>query len=151
MTPRHEAALAYARSGIPIFPCGVNSKKPAIVGGKGFQDATCDIDQINAWWQVADYNIGLEPGRMNWFVIDIDPRHRGDESFEQWCKTNSLADLPTIRTVLTPSGGRHLYFAGVLPPTKAGVLGEGLDIRSSGGYVLVPPSIIDGVLYRVSP
>lgn len=147
MTPRHEAALAYARSGIPIFPCIVNAKRPACENG--FKDATCDIDQINAWWGRADYNIAFEPARMNWFVIDIDPRHDGDSTWE--AHLSILHDTPTIRTVITPSGGRHLYFAGVIPPTRAGVLGPGLDIRSAGGYVLMPPSVIDGKLYRVSP
>lgn len=147
MTPLHQAALAYARSGLAIFPCLVNAKAPATP--HGFKDATTDIDQINAWWEQADYNIGLEPGRAGWFVVDIDPRHGGDSTWAEHCTI--LHDLPTIRTVITPSGGRHLYFAGKVPPTRAGVLGKGLDIRSNGGYVLVPPSVIDRNVYRVSP
>lgn len=146
MTPRHQAALAYARAGIPIFPCIVNGKQPAT--NAGFKAATTDIDTIDAWWKRADFNIGLEPARLGWFVVDIDPRHGGNESWE--ALTSALHDIPTIRTVITPSGGRHLYFAGRPKINSVSKLGPGLDIRSSGGYVLIPPSAINGVEYRIS-
>ena len=143
MTPRHEMALAYARLGIPIFPCVVNGKRPACPNG--FKDATTNEDIINRWWAQADYNLALEPDKAGWCVIDIDPRHRGDESWER--VTTELHDMVTTRTVITPSGGRHLYFHGSLPST-VGKLGPGLDTRGRGGYVLVPPSVIDGREYR---
>ena len=143
MTPRHEMALAYARLGIPIFPCVVNGKPPATKNG--FKDATIDEDIINRWWAAADYNLALEPEKAGWCVVDIDPRHRGDESWER--VTTELHDMVTTRTVITPSGGRHLYFHGSLPST-VGKLGPGLDTRGRGGYVLVPPSVIDGREYR---
>lgn len=52
-------------------------------------------------------------------------------------------ELPLTVTVLTGGGGRHLYFLypGQLVPNSAGKLGEGLDIRGDGGYVVVPPSV----------
>jgi hypothetical protein len=147
MTPRHERALLYARGGIPIFPCIVNGKRPACPNG--FKDATTDLDLVSQWWEEADYNLAFEPARMGWFVVDIDPRHGGDVTWERLSKENGLDQVPTIRVVQTPSGGRHLYFAGVIPPTRAGVLGPGLDLRSAGGYVLLPPSVIDGNSYTV--
>jgi AAA domain-containing protein/bifunctional DNA primase/polymerase-like protein len=48
----------------------------------------------------------------------------------------------------TLGGGSHLYFAGSLPSTVA-KLGAGLDTRGIGGYVLVPPSVVDGKPYAV--
>ena len=155
MTPRHEAALAYARAGVPIFPCvpdgtlndkGEPSKAPATKNS--FADATTDLDQINRWWARADYNIGLEPGRIDQFVIDIDPRHGGDET---WAKLiTALHDVPTVRVIQTWSGGRHLYFAGHQPPgvKQFPRFGEGLDVRGDNSYVLVPPSCLGGVCYR---
>ena len=142
MTPRHEMALAYARLGIPIFPVVVNGKRPACPNG--FKDATTNEDIINRWWGAQDYNLALEPDKAGWCVIDIDPRHRGDESWEHLI--TELHDMVTTRTVITPSGGRHLYFHGSLPST-VGKLGSGLDTRGRGGYVLVPPSVIDGREY----
>ena len=43
-----EAALQYARSGIPVFPCNPLDKKP--LTPNGFYDATTDEAQITAWW-----------------------------------------------------------------------------------------------------
>src|SRR5256885_13664451 len=43
----------------------------------------------------------------------------------------------------TGSGGSHAYFAhpGSSVPNSAGRLGEGLDVRGDGGYVVAPPSL----------
>ncbi len=143
MSPRHTTALAYAKLGIPIFPCRVNGKRPACPNG--FKDATTDEDQIHRWWSIADYNIGLEPEKAGWCVVDIDPKNGGDASWEHLI--TELHDQVTTRTVVTPSGGRHLYFHGSLPSTVS-KLGPGIDTRGRGGYVLVPPSVIDGREYR---
>jgi hypothetical protein len=49
----------------------------------------------------------------------------------------------------TPSGGFHYYFRWQHPlGNSAGKLGPGLDTRGEGGYVVVPPSIIDGSYYE---
>ena len=43
-----DAALEYARKGIPVFPCNPLDKKP--LTSHGFKDATTDEAQIQAWW-----------------------------------------------------------------------------------------------------
>jgi hypothetical protein len=52
--------------------------------------------------------------------------------------------------VLTPSGGRHLYYRteGADVQTNASVLFKGLDIRGSGGYVVGPGSMTATGTYR---
>jgi len=44
-----EAALDYARCGIPVFPCNPIDKKP--LTSNGFKNATRDEPQILGWWQ----------------------------------------------------------------------------------------------------
>jgi hypothetical protein len=61
--------------------------------------------------------------------------------------------LPPTWTAETPRGGRHLYFAlpgGEPPGNRTGLL---LDVRSEGGYVVVPPSIlcVRGILIGPRP
>ena len=53
----------------------------------------------------------------------------------------NMALIDTL-SVHTPSGGLHLYFGwpGIELRCSAGVLGEGLDVRAEGGYVVAPPS-----------
>lgn len=143
LTPRHAAALAYARANIPVFPVRVGEKIP-LPYSTGFKDATTDENTINAWWQNDDYNLAIEPEQAGWCVVDLD----GQEGIDTWQQLCAKYGLLTTRTVSTPSGGRHLYFGGSLPGSVR-KLGSGIDTRGRGSYVLVPPSIVNGVGYAL--
>lgn len=122
-------------------------KAPAVENG--FKDATTDLEQIDAWWtRNPNYNIAIEPDRVGWCVIDLDPPV-GEESWSGLCSVHGAT--PETFEVRTPRGGRHIYFAGSLPPT-ASKLGEKIDTRGRGSYVLVPPSYsaVSGTSYEVS-
>jgi hypothetical protein len=139
----HETAYRYAESGIPVFVCIPNSKLPATPNG--FKDATTDIEQINRWYsECFNYNIGMSPADAGWAVVDVE--YNG---LDDW---RTLANAhPEIETysVKTPRGGRHLYFEGSLPSRVRPLKGMEIDTRGSGGYVLLPPSIVDGKAYEV--
>ena len=131
----HAMAKMYAEAGIPVFPCEENGKRP--VTENGFHDATTDIEQINKWWgKNANYNLAFSPAEAGLFVIDIDTG----------ADLSILTVLPRTYTVRTPRGGLHLYFEGV-GKTTASKLAQHIDTRSKGGYVLVPPSVVQGKLY----
>lgn len=136
LSPRHRAALAYAADGIPVFPCVVNGKEPAT--GHGKDDRTTDRARIDAWWLTNDYNVAIVPEDAGWCVVDIDPINDGERTWTQF-----EHNTPKTRVVITPSGGRHLYFAGSLRMSagKYG-LGEGIDTRGRDSYVLIPPSYV---------
>jgi hypothetical protein len=139
ISKKHQEALAYARDGIPVFPCVVNGKHPACPNG--FLDATTDEEQINAWWSQADYNLGVCPNDAGWAVIDIDPG-----GLEPWENLVREFGLPRTCRVRTPRGGAHHYFAGSIASSTSR-LAPHVDTRGIGGYVLVPPSSVDGVEY----
>ena len=133
---RHKTALNYAKAGLPVFPCHPGTKKPATP--HGFRDATTNVAQINEWWSKADYNVAICPEDCGWAVIDTE----ADASPE------FIAKLPETFTVATPRGGRHFYYEGSLP-SSVQKLGPRIDTRGQGGYVLVPPSVVNGNSYRV--
>lgn len=162
-----DVALLYANRGWHVFPCHSikndrctcnnydscsPGKHPRIQ--KGLLNASIDPDQIKTWWtKWPDANIAIRTGAISdLVVIDIDPRHDGDNSLDRLEYNNY--HLPIARTIKTGSGGRHLYFShpGVdVHNDQAGKLGPGLDVRGDGGYVLAPPSIhISGGIYEVS-
>ncbi|WP_421903405.1 bifunctional DNA primase/polymerase [Maridesulfovibrio sp.] len=140
-----DAALFYAKQGLPVFPC--SGKRPCVSGG--FKSATNDLNQITQWWQqFPQANIGSPTG-ANSFVLDIDPPH-GEESLALLESQNS--PLPETLTQRTGSGGRHLFFiqpADIEIRNSASKIGKGLDIRGTGGYIILPPSVhVSGDSYQ---
>jgi hypothetical protein len=71
-----------------------------------------------------------------------------------------MVPLNTL-TVSTPSGGLHLYFnynsknpedAEKIKQylrNKTGFRGKGIDIRSEGGYIVAPPSVVSKKPYKI--
>jgi hypothetical protein len=135
------AALAYARRGIPVFPCEPGGKKPLTYNG--FWDASAEVSRIEAWWgRWPDANVGIPTGeRSGLLVLDVDSDAGGPESLVLLERTNG--PLPPTAKARTGGGGVHVFFkypAGETVRNSAGKLGPGLDARGEGGYVVAPPS-----------
>ena len=142
-----ESALGYAGRGWRVFPCKAGGKSPATA--HGLSDATVDLDQIRRWWGSGSAcNIGLATGTGSIDVLDVDvhPDGSGFPALRR-VREAGLADRP-LAIVETPhGGGLHLWFRG--SNQRNGRLAEQhLDFRSAGGYVLVPPSVVDGKSYE---
>lgn len=146
----YRAAHALARRGIPLFPCRPNAKTPCTA--RGLNAASTDVAVIQAWsrrWPHA--NLAVPMGlRSGLFAIDIDRKAQCDGLETLVALERELGPLPATLTAATASGGEHRYFR--MPSAtlrnSAGKLGRGVDTRGEGGYVVVPPSTIDGRLYR---
>lgn len=142
--PLHEAALALVAQGVPVFPCLPGSKVPATA--HGFHDATTDPAVIDKWF--ADeprLNIAYCPHLRGECVIDLDGGQDGENEWLELQLEHGFA--PDTKIIRTPRGGRHIYFAGELPPTQH-KLGAHIDTRGVGSYVLVPPSVVNGKPYE---
>jgi hypothetical protein len=142
-------ALRYARRGWHVLPLAAGTKRPAIRGGCGVHSATTSAEQIRAWWSRAPArNIGLACGaKSSLLVVDVDPRSGGDETLRTL--ERSHGPLPLTPRVLTPGGGQHFYFEFPNATPTRGTLGEGLDVKASGGFVVAPPSVHpNGGVYR---
>jgi hypothetical protein len=135
-------AIKYAEAGfrvLPLEPCGkspLGSSKDSPFHQdlrrplNGFKDSTTDVKQISAWWKIwPNANIGIcpPPGIA---IVDIDPRNGG---------TRSTAMVPTLESVTgRGDGGGHLFYKN--PPANLPDI-AGIDIVTTGGYVVAPPSI----------
>ncbi len=149
-TSMKDEALRLARAGYAVFPCRPNSKQPLHMGS--FKDATVDEFQIEAWWNACpDANIAIYPYGSNprLAVLDVDVRDHGEDGRETLREIEE--HFPVTKSVWTPGGGMHLYYSlaeGQKVSSSTRRLGPGLDVRAHGGYVLVPPSVIDGKRYK---
>ena len=163
-------ALAFARHGHAVFPvnwpvehkggwrcsCGSDSRgRPCTSPAKhpygklapnGLLSATVESGVVNHWfgYQVPQANLGVCTDRL--VVIDVDPRHGGDES---WAALEREHEIPLTWRALTGGGGDHVLFsrpdgveiANVVAKQMAEPpLGPGIDVRARGGYIVAPPS-----------
>lgn len=138
-----DAAAFYVGVGFKVFPLAAGSKLPAIKGGHGFKDATDDVAQIDAWAKAyPNANIAIATGEPSGIVvIDIDPRNGGMESVTKLAGRGLT--FPSCPEARTGNGGLHLFFA--LPKrlkSSKNRLGPGIDVKSTGGYVVAAPSVI---------
>jgi hypothetical protein len=136
----HSAALALAARGCAVFPCVERGKTPATV--HGVLDATVDANAISAWWGAnASLNIGVATGAASGlFIVDVDAED-GEASLRKL--EAEYGALPATVEVIT-GNGRHVYLR--MPPdteirNSASRVAPNVDIRATGGYVLVPPSM----------
>ncbi|MEU3221212.1 bifunctional DNA primase/polymerase [Streptomyces sp. NPDC006971] len=169
-------AMTWVRRGFPVIPCSRTDKGAMVPGfGKG---ATADQlapfadpDQVSRWWssgRFARAHVGLLTGRggadgRGLVVVDLDmPKPDAEPLTGRWAGcaggTDVLellmreagAEWPDTYTVLTPSGGMHLYY---LQPVDGDLIGcatgDGpraphigplVDVRGIGGYVIAAGS-----------
>jgi len=139
----HKAALGYIERGLAVFPVQPRGKTP--VTARGCKDATLERDIVDHWWtKRPDLNIGIATGDKI-FAMDIDDDRGGEASLAKLEKKHGA--LPeTVETIT--GGGRHIWFrapSGRVIRNSVGKknsgLGEGIDMRGEGGYIVVPPSI----------
>jgi putative DNA primase/helicase len=137
-----DAALAYARRGLVVFPL---SGKVPFANTHGHLDASMDESVVRGWWKKwPNANVGLPTGSINgFFVIDGDgPEGRASRE-KLIAKHGPLPETYTVRTG-RDDGGLHEYLEqpiGVRTISDDGFLGLKFDVKGDGGYVCAPPSI----------
>jgi putative DNA primase/helicase len=148
LSANREAALAYARLSLAVFPLVPGDKLPLISkddGGKGVHDATSDVAQIEAWWtRWPNANIGLACGASCW-VLDADYAgwltDKPDGADTISALRRRFGPLPaTVRQYTGGMGWQWLFKPDARIKNGSRFL-PGLDTRAAGGYIVVPPSL----------
>ena len=142
-------ALEYARYGWSLIPMRPRDKRP-MIKWQAYQQRRADAEEIRGWFRRwPDANIGIVTGAVSGLVVlDIDPRHGGEESLRRWQAEHG--PLPPGIEARTGGGGRHIYFShpGGVIHNRAG-LARGIDLRGDGGCIVAPPSVhASGDAYR---
>jgi putative DNA primase/helicase len=107
----------------------------------GLKSATTEPETVEGWFRDAPWNIAVATGIASGIVVlDIDPRHGGDESLAALERQHG--PLPPTWRFLTGGGGEHILFRhpGGRVANSAGKVGPGIDVRGDGGYIVAPPS-----------
>lgn len=165
ITPK-ELALSYVAKGIHVFPCRsgeevtdrIDAETGEIIVFKaktplvsaGFKGATMNAPLVGRMW---DRNpsamVGIPTGeQLGAWVLDIDVHKDDDGQVANGYETLAAleakhGELPPTATAKTAGGGEHRYFKYAAGVRNRGKLGDGLDVRGSGGYVIAPGSVTD--------
>ena len=136
-------ACGYLDRGWSVVPVKRRDKTP-LVAWRDYQNRLPARREVESWFdRWPDANIGIVTGQIsNLVVLDIDPRHGGDESLERLALR--FGRLPPTLTSETGGGGRHLYFAAPAEPAALPsrvAVAPGIDVRAEGGMVVAPPSV----------
>ncbi len=106
--------------------------------------------QITAWFgRHPDWNLAIATGAPGPDVLDVDQHGPAGNGYAAFARLRQAGLLDGAAAyVRTPSGGLHAYFTG--SAQRNGHLpAHHLDFRSRGGYVLAPPSQVDGKPYQL--
>jgi hypothetical protein len=129
---------------IPVHPA---SRRPLVAWGEidrlGYRPGLGERLGYNAlvfeWWdRWPAAGAGVLTGLSRLLVVDVDPRHGGHHALARLVQRTPL---PVTRIVRTRGGGIHVYYrTDRLVRSGAGALGRGLDVKSSRGLVVCPPT-----------
>lgn len=140
----HAVARYYANVGLAVFPLRPRTKIPQTE--HGCLDATTRLETIDGWWKRwPDANVGVACGEPSavW-VLDVDGADGETKLAELELAHGALPGTLEART----KRGRHLYFAFDARVRNSAKRLPMLDTRSTGGYVVAPPSVHpDGDVY----
>lgn len=158
MTTPLDLALEYASKGIPVFPCRaaaettdqvdpdtgefITLEEKTPLTSNGFKGATTNERIIRTLWERhPDAMIGIPTGeKSGLWVLDVDNKHgkNGDTSLAELEAQNGA--LPDTARGKTAGGGSHYLFKHVSGVRNRGEMGDGLDVRGEGGYIIAPGS-----------
>lgn len=110
--------------------------------------ATCDLHTVDRWWaKWPDANIGFQPGRSGFIVLDFDSPAAEDHGRRLGCFAEPALEVTTAR-------GCHRYFQ---RPASPGTIEKlvpgpgfepGFEAHADTSQVLLPPSVHPtGVVY----
>lgn len=132
-----DAALLWAKRGVPVFPCGSNK---APLTENGHLNASTDPMKVKAMFEFAGETalIGARMGaESQLFACDFDLYKPGAQEYMDQLIAEGL--LTTTQVHSTRSGGLHFIYRSdtEYPNCKPA---SGVEIKGEGGYIIVPPS-----------
>ena len=142
MSELYEAAKDYLAEGWYIIPLVEGQKTPAVQWNQ-FRSTKPTEAQLRDWFIDNNYNVGIiTGGSSRLVVVDIDD----DKAIIEWAK-----QYDSDRVSVT-ARGLHFFYRVTgrksVPGNSAGKLGKKIDTRGTGGYVVAPPSVVNGHKYK---
>ena len=139
-----DAAIEYINQGLSVIPLRPDDKRPLLTSWKELQTNKLTVGDVKEYWaETPNANVGIVTGKISGItVLDVD----GSAGVDAMRSAGIQPPTPTT-AVHSPNGYHYWYKYSDVLKQGAGFL-EHVDIRNDGGYVVAPPSIINGKSYR---
>lgn len=130
-----DSALAYQEKGFSVIPVG-KDKRP-LIKWEPYQKRRAIKEEILGWFKKwPDMNIGIVTGEISdLLVIDTD-KPAASKAIQE-----AIPETMVVPCQQTPRGGLHFFFKHEKGFTNRSRVADGVDIRTTGGYVVVSPSV----------
>ena len=138
-------ALWAVSRGLRVFRVAPNAKAP-YPGGSGINEATADRATIESWFaQEPSLNYGIPMGGPEKLVaLDCDKKasnFHGDYLHLEY---------PSTLEFVSGTGGAHIIFKAPFDASQADLKGAtSINVRSEGGYIVGPGSIVNDNRYQI--
>jgi hypothetical protein len=142
-------ARNYVSNGISVIPIKTDgSKSPSFSGWRKYSTTLPDDTELQTWFgdgKLAGIGVPCGPASGNLVVLDFE--HNGtDSAYIEWLnrlEPEAREYVLTLPTVLTPSGGRHIWcrLGSPQPGARLARYANGktkIEIRGEGHQVLAP-------------
>lgn len=158
-----DVLVAYATDlGLALHPTAADCRTPLLGRDKdadgreipntgGANKASKDPALIRDWWtRWPQANVACATGAPSGvWVLDVDVKGEDGRATLRTLQEDH-GPLPETWVAKTPSGGRHIWFRfdPARPLRNRVGFAPGLDVRTTGGSITMPPSRKDGGAYR---
>lgn len=114
-----------------VIPINPDTKSPYLDTWEEFQHRLPIKEEVTEWWtKWPNAAIGIVTGKISGFdAVDVDPRHSG-----------TIEGLTPTTHYKTGGGGWHFLYKHTPGLHCRNGLRAGLDFKTTGGYVIFPPS-----------
>lgn len=166
-SPRRGCELCYSESEQFVPHFGIDDCPHPPGDCHSFYSATTNAELIRERYErYPDGNLAISTEPANLLVIDLDTNKTGEQppapynvpgivnGWDVFALALERYGAPwpgDTLTVMTPSGGLHLYFKlpkGLVVKPTAGVFGWNIDVRAAKSYIIAPTSVTKAGEYR---
>ncbi|MFA5013976.1 MAG: DnaB-like helicase C-terminal domain-containing protein [Actinomycetota bacterium] len=136
MNQVYKWAKRYKEIGWSVFPVN-NNKTPAIAEVVPYRSRLASDEELEKWFSETEHGVAVITGKLSGIMVIDD-----DSAKKSGLSNDLVTKMKSTVISRTGTGGRHFFLKfeeGY--GNRVNIAGKNIDVRSEGGYVIIPPTI----------